>query len=89
MRGTCTVNGPAAKDSESHRNLLEGHFMISQVIIDGTELVESLRVVVLQFGCCFKVTDSFAHLAQLNEALGSELSGVNVPHTRLRKTQAQ
>lgn len=61
--------------------------MISKVIIDGTELVESLCVVILQFGCCFKITDGFTHLTQLNEALGSELSGVNVPHTRLRKTQ--
>lgn len=63
--------------------------MISQVIIDGTELVESLCVVVLEFGCCFKVTDGFAHLTQLNEALRSELSGVNVPHTCLRETQSQ
>lgn len=89
MKGTSTVNGPAATDAEFHRNLLEGHLMISQAVIDGTELVESLCVVILQFGCRFQVTDGFAHLSQLNEALSSELSGVNVPHTRLRKTQPQ
>lgn len=57
--------------------------MISQVVIDGTELVESLCVVILQFGCSFEVTDGFAHFTKLNEALSSELSGVNIPHTRL------
>lgn len=60
--------------------------MISQVVVDGTELVESLCVVVPQLGRCFEVTDGFAHLGQLNVALGSELSGINVPHACLRRT---
>lgn len=83
-----TVNGTRS-DTEFQRNLPEGHLMISQVIIDGAELVESLGVVVLQFGRCFKITDGFAHLAQLYEALSSELSGVNIPRTRLRKEERQ
>ena len=63
--------------------------MVSQVIIDGAQLVEGLSVVVPQLGGCFEVTDGFAHLPQLNEALGTHFPGVNIPRTRLKESQAQ
>lgn len=57
--------------------------MVAQLVVDGTELVEGLGVVVLQLGGGFQVVYGFSHLPHLDHAFCPQLPGGHVPHTRL------
>lgn len=63
--------------------------MVSEVIVDGAELVESLGVVVLQLGQSFEVADGLPHLSHLNEALCSHLTRGHIPNAGLGNGQMQ
>lgn len=57
--------------------------MVSQVVVDGAELVEGLRVVVLQLGRGLQVADGLPHLSHLDETLGSHLARRHIPDADL------
>lgn len=62
---------------------LEGHLVVSQLVVDGAELVEGLRVVVLQLGRSLEVADGFAQFARLDQTLGSHLARLHIPDAGL------
>lgn len=68
---------------------LEGHLVVSQLVVDGAELVKGLRVVVLQLGRGLEVADGFAQLASPDQTLGPHLSRLHVPDAGLTPAHRQ
>lgn len=63
--------------------------MVSQLVVDGAELVEGLRVVVLQLGRGLEVADGFAQLANPDKTIGPHLARLHVPDARLAPAHKQ
>lgn len=63
--------------------------MVSQLVVDGAELVEGLRVVVLQLGRGLEVADGFAQLAHPDQTLGPHLARLHVPDAGLTPAHKQ
>lgn len=57
--------------------------MVSQLVVDGAELVEGLRVVILQLGRRLEVADGFSHLAHPDQTVGPHLARLHVPGAAL------
>lgn len=53
--------------------------MVSQLVVDGAELVKGLRVVILQLGRRLEVADGFSHLAHPDQTVGPHLARLHVP----------
>lgn len=68
---------------------LEGHLVVSQLIVDGAELVKGLRVVVLQLGRSLEVAYGFTQLAHPDQTLGPHLARLHVPDARLTEVHKQ